>query len=203
LKPDLKFYQPRWSKDRQGVTGAGRQPKVDEWMESLRSHPCSQGKDNPLKRLVELIDKKLLVHNLGYPIQLQSITTSTLQVGAGREAAAPGGFKAITPSSRVDTASMTNVFELPPGSRITSETMLKEFDKILATKELFELPVTALDDSAADQWPLANRTQRHQEYGSKQGLGVPGFDAAVVAGPSSMTQGARLLESLRVRRHHS
>ncbi|KLU86584.1 serine/threonine protein kinase [Magnaporthiopsis poae ATCC 64411] len=169
-----RFYQPHWPKGQQRPTGVGRQPEVDRRIAMLRAHPFSQGKRNPLGRLIELIDTKLLVHGLGVRIRLQQ-SPSTLQVGDGGAAAirsAPAGRRAITRSGLMDTAG--DVFELPPRRRVDSDTMLAEFSEILADKSSFELPSSALNSSAAAESASPSPVASPPRPG--QSLGEPGAD---------------------------
>ncbi|KAL8365344.1 hypothetical protein RB595_004244 [Gaeumannomyces hyphopodioides] len=170
-----RFYEPHWSKTQRRTTGAGRQKEVDNRIDSLRAHPFCQGKRNPLGRLVELIDKKLLVHSLGKPIPLPHLSPSTLQVGSD----APAGYKTVARAGRVETAGDGDFFELPHGSRVKSDTMLAEFDAILTDKESFRLPSSALDSSATSPPPMS---LPHRQFG--QSLGVPGANRAAASGPS-------------------
>jgi len=208
LRNDLtqvgRFYQPHWSKTQQRATGASRQPDVDAWIKKLRADPLCQGEGNPLGRLVELIDTKLLVHSLGKTIRLPHLSPSTLQVGGGGAAAigsAPAGYRAVTYSSRVETAG--DVFDVPLGSRVKSDTMLAEFDKILTDKSSFRLPSSALNSSAATgKGSSPPVTSPPRQFGPGQSLGVPATDGAAVPGPSASSRGGRSGWSLGVRKRH-
>ena len=146
-----KFYEPRWSKDELRVTGAGPQPTVERWIKSIRDLPFSEGDRNPLGRLIRLIDKKLLVHSLGTPIRLpprpsRDTLGVTLGVDIGGAARAPVGHNPITRARRTDTAAVmgATTFDLPSGSRLTSDKMLDEFKEILKDKKSFDFPAEAL-----------------------------------------------------------
>lgn len=170
-----RFYEPHWSKTQRRITGAGRQQEVDDRIHMLHAHPFCQGKRNPLGRLVELIDKKLLVHSLGKPIHLPLLSSSAPQIDSDEVLA---GYRSISRSNRLETAD--DIFDVPPGSRVKSDAMLAELDAILADEESFRLPSSSPDSSAASS-PLVTRP--HRQFG--QHLGVPGAKRAMSSGPSA------------------
>ncbi|KAL8397154.1 hypothetical protein RB594_004027 [Gaeumannomyces avenae] len=161
-----RFYEPHWSKSERRTTGAGRQKEVDNRIQWLREHPLCKGEKNPLGRLVELIDKKLLVHSLGKPISLPHLSPSTLQLNGDFT---PDGYTTFAPPRRRETGGL-DVFELPPGSRVKSDTMLAEFDAILTDKASFRLPSATMNSSAASS--LVHLPRRN--IGSGRNLEVPG-----------------------------
>lgn len=170
-----KFYEPQLSKIRL-VKGTGRRPEVDSWIEKLRQHQCSQGEGNPLGRLVEIIDTKLLVHDLGNDDQQPLASPSRLGAGNSGAANAPAGYRAITPSrGRQETGDMsTTTSEPPAGSRVKSDTMFDEFNRILrADTKSFGLPATALGRLTTQHTGSGQRLRPQSATGGTASIQVP------------------------------
>ncbi len=143
-------------------------------MSDLRSDPrCPER--SPLRRLIDLIDAKLLVPSLG--------NNKTLR----KDAIIPPPISGFGPPSRVDTAA-TTVFKLPPGTRATSEEMLEELQSILANDEAFVIP-----DAQPPRPGPAFRAELNRYGQSLTPSGPTG-----PAGPGSL---ARIFSSLGRRNH--
>lgn len=186
-----RFYELTFDEeDRERGIDSKLHLDVANKIKSLRNRPSFQGKNNPLGSLIDIIDKQMLVPRLH---------TGNTKTRAGKSAgtlSVPG--QPMTAANRMTTTNVTNLSELPPDVRVTSEMMFNELDKILGRKKSFKIPSAALDGSEAIQ---PSNTPMPERSGLREGLTSSGASGA--AGNNKSSTGLRfsLLESLGVRRH--
>jgi serine/threonine protein kinase len=181
-----RFYELIYDeKDYRRVIDARLHLDVVNKIKSLRNRRSFQGEGNPLGSLVDIIDKHMLVPHL------HLVNTK-----------APVGKKAETlsvpqPMTGANRTLTMNASESSPGVRMTSDTMVNEFVKILQKKNSFKIPSAALDGSETIQ---PSTTPRPEQSRLGVELSASGVSGAATSGRSSAGSRVSWLESLGVRR---